>query len=510
MSDFADTIAGAYAVDGPAIALGRGVHEGRLDPAAVVQAPLAMINRHGLIAGATGTGKTKTAQGLAEQLSAAGVPVLMADVKGDLSGLGAPGEPGGGAEKRATELGEPFVPAAGPVEYLSIGGIGPGVPVRATVSDFGPQLLAKILGANETQEQSLQLVFHYADTKGLPLLDLADLRALLTYLDSDAGKPELAGIGGLSTATVGVLLRALVGIETGGGTEFFGEPQLDIADLLRVGADGRGVISLVELPAVQDRPLLWSTALMWLVAELFETLPEAGDLPKPKLVVFLDEAHLLFHDATEAFVSSIEQTVRLIRSKGVGVFFITQTPKDLPGSVLAQLGNRVQHALRAFTPEDAKALKATVSTFPKSSFYDLEELLPQLGIGEAVVTILDDNGVPTPVVHARLPAPRSRMAPADDVEGTAKASPLFAEYGARVDAESAREIIAARLERAAPPTAAPAPPRPKAPRAPRAPKPPPAAESPTERIADFLGSRQGKALQKQVMRGVFGMLKKKL
>src|SRR4051794_37930236 len=226
MSDFADTIAGAYAVDGPAIALGRGVHEGRLDPGAVVQAPLAMINRHGLIAGATGTGKTKTAQGLAEQLSAAGVPVLMADVKGDLSGLGAPGERGGGAEKRATELGEPFVPAACPVEYLSIGGIGPGVPVRATVSDFGPQLLGKILGANATQEQSLQLVSHCGIAKGLPLVDLDGLRAVLPCLESDVGKPDMEGIGGLLGASVGVLRRVLVGVETGGGAEFFGEPQL--------------------------------------------------------------------------------------------------------------------------------------------------------------------------------------------------------------------------------------------------------------------------------------------
>jgi hypothetical protein len=510
VTDFAQTISGAYAVQGAAIALGRGVHDGAVDQAAVVQAPLAMMNRHGLIAGATGTGKTKTAQGLAEQLSAAGVPVLLADVKGDLSGLATPGEAGGGAEKRATELGMPFAPAGVPVEYLAIGGIGPGVPVRATVSDFGPQLLAKVLGANETQEQSLQLVFHYADTKGLPLLDLSDLRALLTYLDSDDGKPELEGIGGLSSATVGVLLRSLVGLETGGGTEFFGEPQLDVADLLRVGEDGRGVVSIVELPAVQDKPVLWSTVLMWLVAELFESLPEAGDLPKPKLIVFLDEAHLLFHDASEAFTSSIEQTVRLIRSKGVGVFFITQTPKDLPSPVLAQLGNRIQHALRAFTPEDAKALKATVSTFPKSEIYDLEELLPTLGTGEAIVTILDDNGVPTPVVHARLPAPQSRMGPADDVDGVAKASPLYARYGERVDAQSAREILAERLAAAAPEpepvAAAPA----KAEPAPRAPAPEKDDDSPTDKIADFLGSRQGKALQKQVVRGVFGLLRKKL
>ncbi|QEC50222.1 DUF853 family protein [Baekduia soli] len=516
MSEFTETIAKAYAVDGPAVALGCGVHDGAVDQGAIVQAPLSMINRHGLIAGATGTGKTKTAQGLAEQLSAAGVPVVIADVKGDVSGLAAAGDPAGGASKRAAELGMPFAPTAFPVEYLSVGGIGPGVPIRATISDFGPQLLAKVLGANETQEQSLQLVFHYADGKGLPLLDLSDLRAMLTYLSSDEGKPELEGIGGLSTATVGVLLRALIGLEDGGGTEFFGEPQLDVTDLLRTAPDGRGVISVVELPAVQERPALWSTALMWLVAELFETLPEAGDLPKPKLVVFLDEAHLLFHDASDAFVSSIEQTVRLIRSKGVGVFFITQTPKDLPSSVLAQLGNRVQHALRAFTPEDAKALKATVSTFPKSDLYDLEELLPTLGIGEAVVTILDDNGVPTPVVHAKLPAPQSRMGPADDVDATAKASPLFAKYGTRVDSQSAREILAARMQAnadaaAEAKTAGPAPAAP-APRAPKAPKAPPAPrhESPTEAIGDFLNSRQGKALQRQVVRGVFGLLRKKL
>src|SRR3954451_22335004 len=291
MSDFADTIAKAYAVDGPAVDLGRGVHDGTTEPAAVVQAPLAMINRHGLIAGATGTGKTKTAQGIAEQLSAAGVPVLIADVKGDVSGLAEPGEPGGPAGKRMDDLGLPFAPTAFPVEFLALGGLGDGVPVRAPVSDFGPQLLAKVLGANATQEASLALVFHYADGAGLPLLDLSDLRALLTFLDSDDGKAELKGIGGLSSATVGVLLRSLVGLEEGGGTDLFGEPQFAIADVLRTAPDGRGVISCLELPDVQDKPKLFSAALMWLLAELFEDLPEAGDLDKPKLVFFFDEAH---------------------------------------------------------------------------------------------------------------------------------------------------------------------------------------------------------------------------
>ncbi len=446
--EFGKTIAAAYAAEGPTVDLGRGVHDGTLAPDAVVQIPLKMMNRHGLVAGATGTGKTVTLQTIAEQLSSAGVAVLAADVKGDVSGVAAAGEKGGPAEKRMTELGLPFESAGFPVEYLSLGGLGPGVPVRATVTDFGPQLLAKILKANQTQEDSLALVFHYADEKGLPLLDLSDLRALLTFLESDAGKAELEGIGGLASSTVGVLLRGLVGLEDGGGTEFFGEPQLDIADLLRTAPDGRGVISMLELPSVQDKPRLFSTALMWLLAELFEQLPEAGDLDKPKLVFFFDEAHLLFADATDAFLESVTQTVRLIRSKGVGVFFVTQVPDDIPAEVLGQLGNRVQHALRAFTPDDAKALKAAASTYPKSDFYDVEELLTSMGIGEAAVTTLSDKGVPTPVVHTRLRAPASRIGPADDVEGAAKGSPLYAKYGTRVEAESAREKLAARMEEA--------------------------------------------------------------
>ena len=508
MSDFGKTIAAAYASAGPAVDLGRGVHEGELSAEAVVQVPLRMMNRHGLVAGATGTGKTITLQTIAEQLSAAGVPVFAADVKGDLSGVGCAGAPGGPAEKRMTELGLPFEPAAAPVEYLSLGGIGPGIPVRATVSDFGPQLLGKVLKANETQEQSLALVFHYADEKGLPLLDLADLRALLTFLDSDAGKDELEGIGGLASSTVGVLLRALVGLEDGGGSEFFGEPQLDIADLMQTRPDGHGVVSVLELAAVQDKPKLFSTALMWLLAELFEQLPEAGDLDKPKLVFFFDEAHLLFQDATDAFLESVTQTVRLIRSKGVGVFFVTQVPDDVPAPVLGQLGNRVQHALRAFTPDDAKALKAAASTYPTSDFYDVEELLTGMGIGEAAVTTLDDEGVPTPVVHTRLRAPASRMGPADDVDAAAKASALFAKYGQRVDAESARELLVARIERASE-AAAPEPaPKPRAKRRRQAPAPTP--QGGAEALGKFLTSREGKAVQRKVLRGVFGMLKKRL
>jgi DNA helicase HerA-like ATPase len=506
-TDFAATIAAAYRTEGASLDLGRGVHEGRLHPEAEVRVPLATLNRHGLVAGATGTGKTKTLQVMTEQLSAAGVAVLVADVKGDVSGLAVAGDAEGPAAKRMADLGLPFAPAAFPVELLSLGGVGPGVPVRTTVSEFGPQLLAKVLGANETQESSLVLVFHYADTQGLPLVDLEDLRALLMFLSSDQGKAELEGIGGLSRQTVGVLLRSLLGLQTTGGDTFFGAPAFDVADLLRTAEDGRGVVSCLELAAVADRPALWSTALLWFVAELFETLPEAGDLPQPKLVVFLDEAHLLFTDATKTFLASIERTVRLIRSKGVGVVFVTQQPTDVPDEVLGQLGLRVQHALRAFTPDDAKDLRATVATYPRSELYDVGELLTSVGTGEAAVTLLSEAGVPTPVVHTRLRAPASRMAPADDLDGLARRSPLWADYGEATDPVSAREMLAERIAAVEPeapePATAPAPSR-----APRRRAPAPARSTP-EAIGDFLTSRDGKRLQRQVVRGIFGMLRKR-
>ena len=504
MADFAQTIADAYTFEGATIELGRGVREGALEQAAVVRLPLATTNRHGLIAGATGTGKTKTVQVLTEALSTAGVAVFAADYKGDLSGLAEAAAPDGPAAERMQELGLTFEPAGFPVEFLSLGGIGPGVPIRATVTDFGPQLLAKILGANETQESSLELVFRFADQHGLPLVDLADLRALLTYFESPAGKDDLKGIGGVSTQTIGVLLRSLVGLEDGGGTEFFGESQFEIADLLRTAPDGRGIVSLLELPAVQDKPELFSTVLMWLVAELFEQLPEVGDLDKPKLVFFFDEAHLLFEGASKAFLDSVERTVRMIRSKGVGVYFVTQQPTDIPRDVLAQLGNRIQHALRAFTPEDADALRKTVRTYPTSEFYDLEKLLTELGIGEAAVTLLSEKGVPTPVVHTRMRAPQSKMDPIDDIDARAKASTLFAKYGTRVDPESAAELLAARVEQAPDAEPEPKPARPRSTRRAAKPKPP------SDGLTDFLNSRQGKALQREVVRGVFGLLRKRL
>ena len=406
-----------------------------------------MITRHGLVAGATGTGKTKTLQLMAEQLCAHGVPVFAADIKGDLSGIASPGLDSARLQERAAGVGQSWAATAYPTEVFSLGGEGEGIPLRASLTSFGPTLLSKVLGLTEIQESSLGLIFHYADVNGLALLDVKDLRAVIQWLVSDEGKSDLEGLGGLSKATAGVLLRELVGFVAQGADRFFGEPEFATADLLRTSADGRGIVSLLELPRLQDRPQLFSTFLMWLLADLFYELPEVGDVDKPKLVFFFDEAHLLFTDASKDFLTAITQTVRLIRSKGVGVFFVTQTPKDVPEGVLAQLGSRVQHQLRAHTPNDAKALRSTVSTYPHSS-YDLEKVLTQLGIGEAVVTVMNPDGAPTPVAWTRMPAPQSLMAPSapEVMDGIVAASSLRETYAVSVDRQSAHEILMARVE----------------------------------------------------------------
>ncbi len=508
--DFATRIAAAYATDGGALELGRALKGGTVFPEAIVRIPAAMCNRHGLIAGATGTGKTKTLQLMAEQLSAMGVPVFAADVKGDLSGLSRPGEQSDRVASRATQLGIEWSPSGFPVTFLSLGGLGPGVPVRATVTGFGPQLLAKVMDANETQASSLSLVFRYADDHDLALLDLADLREVLKFLDSDEGKEELKAIGGLSSATTGVLLRKIVELEEQGAEAFFGEPELEVADLLRTTPEGQGVVSCLELAAVQDKPRLFSTFLMWLLAELFHDLPEVGDLDKPKLVFFFDEAHLLFSDASDAFLDQVAQTVRLIRSKGVGVFFVTQLPDDVPDTILAQLGNRVQHALRAFTPRDAKALKAAVTTYPKTTDYDLEEDLTQLGTGEAMVTILSERGAPTPVAWARLLPPRSLMASIepDAVDRAAHDSSLWSKYAEEVDRESAREKLGARMAAAAEQAAAE-----EAQAAEHAEAPAPKAakkkKDDDNAVLGYLKSREGRSMMNTVARGVFGLLRKR-
>jgi uncharacterized protein len=432
----AQRIASGYAVAGQALELGTVVVDGAADPTAQVRIPLATINRHGLVAGATGTGKTKTLQLIAEQLSAAGVPVLMADVKGDLSGLSQPGESNDRTAARAKDTGDDWQATGFPVEFLSLGTGGVGVPIRATVASFGPVLLSKVLGLNATQESTLGLIFHWAKDKS-PLVTMNDLRAAISHLTSDEGKEDLKSLGGVSSTTAGVILRSLVNLEGEGGDTFFGEPKLDPRDLLRVD-QGRGIISLLEFGGQSLRPVIFSTFLMWLLADLFTVLPEVGDVDKPKLVFFFDEAHLLFADASKAFLEQVEQTVKLIRSKGVGVFFCTQLPTDLPNDVLSQLGARIQHALRAFTPDDQRALSKTVRTFPKTDVYDLESALTSLGIGEAVVTVLSEKGAPTPVAWTRMRVPRSLMASIgnDAIADAAKSSALQAKYGQTIEHES--------------------------------------------------------------------------
>jgi uncharacterized protein len=450
-ADVVETVKQGYAFEGAALELGALLVDGEPKPEAAVRIPLGMMNRHGLVAGATGTGKTKTLQLMAEQLSAAGVAVFAADIKGDLSGVSQPGEGNDKLLARTKSIGQDWTGTGFPTEFYALGGQGAGGPIRATITSFGPVLLSKVLGLNDVQESSLGLIFHYADKAGLALLDLADLREVIKWLTSDEGKGDLADLGGLSAATAGVILRELIAFSDQGADAFFGEPEFETTDFLRVSTDGKGLISLVELPNLQDRPAVFSTFLMWLLADLFHDLPEIGDVDKPKLVFFFDEAHLLFADASKAFLDAIAQTVRLIRSKGVGVFFVTQSPTDVPDDVLAQLGSRIQHQLRAHTPNDAKALKQTVNTYPTSAYPDLAEVITSLGIGEAIVTVMNEKGAPTPVAWTRLRAPESLMAAADSagVDAAVKASPLYAKYAAPVDRESAHEVLAAKLEEGA-------------------------------------------------------------
>ena len=448
---FRDAIATGYTFDEPALVIGSAMHDGELVNDTRVQVALSMLNRHGLIAGATGTGKTKTLQILAGQLSDAGVPVFVSDVKGDLTGISQPGDvTATPIVERAQQLGIAYEARGHPVELLSLSGA-LGAQVRATVSSFGPILLGKVLDLNRTQVSVLTLVFAYCDDRRLPLLDLADLRTTLKFLASDDGKSTLEEYGGFSKATIGVLLRSIVELEAAGAEEFFGEPEFDVHDLMRTTPDGRGIVSLLELSDVMDRPRLFSTFMLWMLAQLYAELPEEGDLPKPKLAFFFDEAHLLFDDASDALMDQIELTARLIRSKGVGVYFVTQGPTDVPSSVLSQLGNRVQHALRSHTPEDESNLRKTVRTFPKSEHYDVGETLTSLGIGEAFVTVLTPKGVPTPLAATRLVPPDSLMDAVDEATRLQliAGGSLQAKYAESVDRESAHEMITARLHGAA-------------------------------------------------------------
>lgn len=442
---FIAKITSSYNPKGPFIQLGSGILDGEIVTDAKVNLALKMMNRHGLIAGATGTGKTRTLQLTAEQLSDAGVPVFMLDVKGDLSGLAEPGKTNDALIERGNAVGIPFEPASFPIELFSLSG-NLGAPMRVTVEDFGPVLLARILDLNDTQEGVLSAIFKYADDSQLPIVDFPDLKKLLSYLSDGPGAEEIkSDYGKISTASANTILRKIVAIEQQGLAHIFGEKEFDIQDLFSK-VDGKGVITLLNISDIQDQPLLFSTFLLSLLAQLFKKLPEVGDLDKPKLVFFFDEAHLLFNGASKAFLTQIEQIVRLIRSKGVGVFFCTQAATDIPESVLGQLGNRVQHALRAFTPNDADNLRKTVKTYPTSEFYEIDKVLTSLGTGQALVTVLNDKGIPTEVVATHLVPARAVMGPcsADLYQELIQNSDFRAKYQERVERQTASEILEER------------------------------------------------------------------
>jgi DNA helicase HerA-like ATPase len=448
---FEDNVKQGYSFKGIHFQLGAAMLDGEVLTGTPVFLPLKTMNRHGLIAGATGTGKTKTLQVLAEGLSNASVPVLMMDIKGDLSGLAAAGVINDKITERAGKIGiTNYHPAAFPVELLSLSDE-PGVRMRSTVSEFGPILLAKILGLNETQEGVVSMIFKYCDDLQMPLLDLKDFIKVLQFIGNEGKKELEASYGKISTSTTGTILRKVIELQQQGADIFFGEPSFDVNDLMRPGPDGRGMINILRVTDMQNRPKLFSTFMLGLLAELYASMPEEGDMDQPKLVLFIDEAHLIFQEATSALLQQIETVIKLIRSKGVGIFFCTQNPQDIPAPVLSQLGLKIQHALRAFTAADRKTIKTAAQNYPETSFYDVDEILTQMGIGEALVTLLNEKGIPTPLVHTYLLPPATRMDVLTDgeIEQIVRASSLVSKYAKLVDAESAYEILTAKLVEAA-------------------------------------------------------------
>jgi len=447
---FIQAIKDGYTFKGESVTIGAAVLDGTVIPEALINLPLKTMNRHGLIAGATGTGKTKTLQMISEFLSDNSVPVMLMDIKGDLSGIAAEGATNDKVKDRYAKLNMEYKPSLFPSELMTLTGQ-KGVHLRATVSEFGPVLLTKILGLNDTQGGVVAMIFKYCDDTKLPLLDLKDFIKVLQYI-GDEGKAEIEKTyGKISTTSTGTILRKVIELQQQGADIFFGEKSFEVDDLMRMNDDGRGIISVLRVTDLQDKPKLFSTFMLQLLAELYASCPEEGDLDKPKLVMFIDEAHLIFNEASEALLQQIETIVKLIRSKGIGIFFCTQNPMDVPASVLAQLGLKVQHALRAFTAADRKVIKQTSENYPETAFYKTEDLITQLGIGEALVTMLNEKGIPTPLAHVMLCAPRSRMDVLTDTEIdtlTGK-SKLVAKYNKTIDSESAYEILTAKLQEAA-------------------------------------------------------------
>jgi DNA helicase HerA-like ATPase len=447
LASFTEQIKNGYTFKGKSFKIGEAMCNKKAVPDCGVNLPLATLNRHGLICGATGTGKTKTLQLISEGLSDAGVPVLLMDIKGDLSGIAEPGVANDHVLQRSKLIGVDYSPTGYPVELLSLSKQ-PGVRLRATVSEFGPVLLSKMLGLNDTQEGLLAMLFKFCDDHQLPLLDLKDLKEVLKYA-AGPGKEQLEKLyGHISTTSTGTILRNVIALEQQDADIFFGEKSFEVADLMRTASDGRGMVSIVRLTDIQDRPKLFSSFMLSLLSELYATLPEVGDSGQPKLVMFIDEAHLIFQEAGDALLQKIETIIKLIRSKGVGIFFCTQNPTDIPAPVLSQLGLKVQHALRAFTAKDRKAIKQTAENYPISVYYKTDEIITQLGIGEALITLLNEKGIPTPLVHTLLCAPRSRMDILQDAEISAliAKSQLIAKYNGAIDEQSAYEILTGKLQ----------------------------------------------------------------
>jgi uncharacterized protein len=454
MSDktkFEEIIKQGYTFKGAQFQLGAAMLDNEVLTGTYVTLPLKTMNRHGLIAGATGTGKTKTLQVLAEGLSNASVPVLMMDIKGDLSGIAAAGILNDKITERIQKIGATaYSPDAFPVELMSLSEQ-PGVRMRSTVSEFGPILISKILGLNETQEGVVSMIFKYCDDQQMPLLDLKDFIKVLQFIGNEGKKELEASYGKISTSTTGTILRKVIELQQQGADIFFGEPSFDVNDLMRMGDDGRGMINILRVTDMQNRPKLFSTFMLGLLAELYASMPEEGDLDQPKLVLFIDEAHLIFQEATSALLQQIETVIKLIRSKGVGIFFCTQNPQDIPAPVLSQLGLKIQHALRAFTAADRKTIKMAAQNYPETDFYQVDDLLTQMGIGEAFVTLLNEKGIPTPLVHTFLLPPATRMdiLSENEIDKLVNASTLVKKYAVMIDNDSAYEMLTEKLAEAA-------------------------------------------------------------
>lgn len=438
-----------YSYKNDKIVLGKAKLDGEIVEETEISVALKTMNRHGLIGGATGTGKTKSLQIIAEQLSLKGVPTLLMDIKGDLSGIGAAANVADkNAQERMDSLNLPFEPQASPVELLSISDE-PGAKLRATVSDFGPILFSKILELNETQESIISIIFKYCEDRNLPLIDLEDIRRVLQYVtDSDEGKLELnSNYGTIAPASLGAILRKIVSLEQQGAAKFFGEPSFDVQDLLKT-KDGKGIVNIIRLIDIQNQPNLFSTFMLSLLNKIYSQFPESGDSDRPKLVIFIDEAHLIFKEATKALLNQIETMVKLIRSKGVGLYFVTQVPGDVPDAVLSQLGLKVQHALRGFTAKDRKEITKAIENYPTTTYYKANEVITQLGIGEAFVTALDEKGIPTPLAYTYMRAPNSRMdvLTSDEINSIVSNSDLVNKYATEVNRQSANEILSQKLE----------------------------------------------------------------